>query len=449
MASRAGFRLGRDRIQLAEHRLAPVARREGFDSVDAMLATLWAKPVASLGWAVIEALLNPETWFRRDRTVFDTFARELLPAIGRARPEGLVQRLVRRLFAPVRRPSPWPWPPSTAGANVEIVATDLSQRAVERGRGRRLHRLRDPARPLGPDHAALVRSGGGRLGRQAGSAATRSASPAHNLLDAPADAAQFDIILCRNVLSEMDPAKRGQVVEGLERRLVDDGCPDPGRRRADRRRHRGLPPRRRPQGPVRQGAVRAQPRGLIPVDTGWLGPLWSAQRRRGLSMRWALFLGSLAVALLIGVWALQVPAPRGRDTAAVDFSAARAMTDVRAIAARPHPVGSADHARVQQYLFEPDDRAGAQPDAPGRRHVARGDRSPETLGRRPGGGGQSGGQHCRRPAGPQPRTPGRANHGALRQHLGFARSGRRRRGRGRHSGNGAGHQGARRGWSAP
>lgn len=68
-------------------------------------------------------------------------------------------------------------------------------------------------------------------------------------------------------------------------------------------------------------------------------------------MRWALFLGSLAVALLIGVWALQVPAPRGADTPAVDFSASRAMADVRAIGVRPHPVGSADHARVQQYLF--------------------------------------------------------------------------------------------------
>lgn len=68
-------------------------------------------------------------------------------------------------------------------------------------------------------------------------------------------------------------------------------------------------------------------------------------------MRWALFLGSLAVALLIGVWALQVPAPRGSDTDTTEFSAARAMTDVRAIAAGPHPVGSADHARVQQYLF--------------------------------------------------------------------------------------------------
>ncbi|MBX9617214.1 MAG: M20/M25/M40 family metallo-hydrolase [Caulobacteraceae bacterium] len=68
-------------------------------------------------------------------------------------------------------------------------------------------------------------------------------------------------------------------------------------------------------------------------------------------MRWGLFLGPLAVALLIGVWALQVPAPRGLQTPAVDFSAARAMQDVQVIGVRPHPVGSADHTRVRDALF--------------------------------------------------------------------------------------------------
>jgi hypothetical protein len=69
-------------------------------------------------------------------------------------------------------------------------------------------------------------------------------------------------------------------------------------------------------------------------------------------MRWALFLGSLALALVIGVWALQVPTPRGSDTPAIDFAAGRAMTDVRVIGVRPHPVGSADHARVQAFLVQ-------------------------------------------------------------------------------------------------
>jgi hypothetical protein len=69
-------------------------------------------------------------------------------------------------------------------------------------------------------------------------------------------------------------------------------------------------------------------------------------------MRWTLFLGSLLLALAIGVWALQVPSPRPTTAPAVAFSAERAMVDVRAIGARPHPVGSADHARVREYLFQ-------------------------------------------------------------------------------------------------
>lgn len=64
-----------------------------------------------------------------------------------------------------------------------------------------------------------------------------------------------------------------------------------------------------------------------------------------------LFGGALALALLFGVLALQVPKPRGLDTPPADFSAARAMVDVRTIARAPHPVGSAEHRRVQDHLF--------------------------------------------------------------------------------------------------
>jgi len=67
-------------------------------------------------------------------------------------------------------------------------------------------------------------------------------------------------------------------------------------------------------------------------------------------MRLGLLIGALAVALFTGVAALQTPGPRGLTTAPTAFSAARAMTDVREMARRPHPVGSADHQRVQNYL---------------------------------------------------------------------------------------------------
>ena len=66
-------------------------------SVEALLAALWARPVASLGWAVIESLLNPETWFNRDRAPFQTLTRDLLPALTKARAGRRMSR-VRRFF---------------------------------------------------------------------------------------------------------------------------------------------------------------------------------------------------------------------------------------------------------------------------------------------------------------------------------------------------------------
>jgi hypothetical protein len=67
-------------------------------------------------------------------------------------------------------------------------------------------------------------------------------------------------------------------------------------------------------------------------------------------MRLIALIGSLAVALLLAVLALQSPTPRGVDAPSDTFSTARAMVDIRDIAQRPHPIGSADHARVQALL---------------------------------------------------------------------------------------------------
>lgn len=67
-------------------------------------------------------------------------------------------------------------------------------------------------------------------------------------------------------------------------------------------------------------------------------------------MRLRLLIGSLALALFIGVIALQTPSPRGLTASPNAFSATRAMIDVREMARAPHPVGSAEHRRVQDYL---------------------------------------------------------------------------------------------------
>lgn len=221
MASRAGFRLTRDRIHLAEHRLGPVARREGFDSVDALLASLWDQPVAGLGWAVIEALLNPETWFRRDREAFDTFSRELLPALSQAR--GAPLKLWSAGCSTGQEAYSLAMAGREAGVALDILATDLSRRALEKARGgaysgfeiqrglsaalmlRWFDQTDDHwiARPELRDDVRFDRA---------------------NLLDAAEGETRFDVIFCRHVLCDMEPVRRAQVLDLLERRLVDDGC---------------------------------------------------------------------------------------------------------------------------------------------------------------------------------------------------------------------------------
>jgi hypothetical protein len=70
--------------------------------------------------------------------------------------------------------------------------------------------------------------------------------------------------------------------------------------------------------------------------TRWLGP------------------AAVAVGVVLAVWAWSLdrpPAPLSADAPAVQFSAARARVQLEHIAARPHMAGSAEHARVRDYVL--------------------------------------------------------------------------------------------------
>lgn len=64
---------------------------------------------------------------------------------------------------------------------------------------------------------------------------------------------------------------------------------------------------------------------------------------------WSL-IAALFGAGLLAVCATTPPPPRDLSTPATEFSAVRAMTDVREIARAPHPTGSAENARVRAWL---------------------------------------------------------------------------------------------------
>ena len=222
VAGRAGFHLARERMQLAAHRLGPVARREGFASVDALLETLWSAPSATLVWAVIEALLNPETWFRRDRTPFSIFSDELLPALSRVRPGGRV-RVWSAGCSSGQEAYSLALAGLEAGVEIEVLGSDLSHRGVEKAKAG-LYTAFEIQRGLSA--ASMLRwfdqeEGDWRVKPELRSAVTFTRA---NLMDEPSDEGQFDVIFCRHVLTDMEPARRARLLDALERRLVDDGC---------------------------------------------------------------------------------------------------------------------------------------------------------------------------------------------------------------------------------
>src|ERR1700677_2424325 len=77
--------------------------------------------------------------------------------------------------------------------------------------------------------------------------------------------------------------------------------------------------------------------------------------------RFAL-LGALAFWIAVSLIPLPRPDPIPAAAAPQDFSAARAIDQIRAIAQEPHPPGSAEHQRVRDYLLAELTKLGTAPE---------------------------------------------------------------------------------------
>jgi len=70
---------------LVESRLAPVAKRHGFASLDEMVAKLRSQPLNGIHWDVVEAMTTNETYFFRDIHPFDMLKKNILPELIKKR----------------------------------------------------------------------------------------------------------------------------------------------------------------------------------------------------------------------------------------------------------------------------------------------------------------------------------------------------------------------------
>ncbi|MBC6980917.1 protein-glutamate O-methyltransferase CheR [Caulobacter sp. 17J80-11] len=222
----SGFVLTRETVHLVEGRLAPLARREGYGTVEALLAALRKGADARLKDAAVGAMASTETFFFRDLAVFERLRDHVLPALAQARPGGRV-----RAWSAGCATGQEAWSLAIAGEeaasngaklSLEVTGTDLSRACLEKAEAGLYTQFEVqrglPARLLVRwfnkiDEMWRVSS------RLRGDVRFRRV----NLVEDFTGPQRFDLILCRNVLDGFDAETRATVLRRLASRLAEDG----------------------------------------------------------------------------------------------------------------------------------------------------------------------------------------------------------------------------------
>ena len=221
----AGLDLRPDRAFFAESRLAPVARRQGLASVEALVAAARDGADPAVRRSVVEALASGETSFFRDRAVFDRLADEVLPVLAARRGPGRPLRIWsagcatgQEVYSLALMALSRPDVPL-----VELFASDLSERSLQKARTGLFSHF-EVQRGL-PIRMLLAHFEKTEDMWRASSRLRQGIRWAHvNLAQDLSRLGPFDVVLCRNVLSGFTREAQGATLERLDRVVAPDGC---------------------------------------------------------------------------------------------------------------------------------------------------------------------------------------------------------------------------------
>jgi chemotaxis protein methyltransferase CheR len=223
---RSGAVLTREMSGAIELRLTPLARREGFGSVNELIGAARIRAEGALWGAVADYLAQGDTRFFRDRQLFNKLRSELLPA-------ALARRGHERIRVWSAACATGQEPYSIAmlieelkeqGLNpaAEIVASDFSERLMEKGRSG-LYTQFEVQRGLPIRKLIAHFEKAGDLWRICDRLRASVSFTPHNLLKHPGALGQFDIVLLCHVLGPFDAETRRAVVLHAADALKLDG----------------------------------------------------------------------------------------------------------------------------------------------------------------------------------------------------------------------------------
>lgn len=226
LEARTGQQLTSSRRWRIETALASILRERGIATIDELITRLVMGNEQSLAAHVVEALLNNETYFFRDRNPFDLLAVEALPALAVKRQASRRLRIwsagcstgqeaysLAMIFAadPVR------W----SGWTIDILATDVSSSVIDRARVG-IYTQFEVQRGLGVKEMMRWFGEDDDGWRIADSLRRDIRFQVHNILEPAPSPGQFDIVLCRNVLLYLSLDRRRQAFDRLAAAMAPD-----------------------------------------------------------------------------------------------------------------------------------------------------------------------------------------------------------------------------------
>jgi len=227
LEARTGQQLTLSRRWRIETALSALMRERAIATLDELITILVMGKEPSLSQQVVEALLNNETYFFRDRAMFDLLGQKILPALQEQRADtrrlaiwsvgcSTGQEAYSLAMLIAERPAQWrDW-------TVEILGTDVAPSVVSAAREGHYSQFQIQ-RGLGAMQMVnfFDETPTGWRATEALRATVRFET--HNLLDLPPAPGRFDLILCRNVLLYFDKATRTRAFERLAEALAPGG----------------------------------------------------------------------------------------------------------------------------------------------------------------------------------------------------------------------------------
>jgi len=223
---RAGIVLTPDKMYLLESRLSPLARKEGLPSLDDLVAVVRSRREERLIAQVVDAMTTNETFFFRDKTPFDHLKEAVLPALAPAR-RG--QRI--RIWCAACSTGQEPYsigmlldqnPQLTGGVPVEIIATDISDRCLERAK-QGLFTQFEVQRGLPIQMLMQYFTQQDDQWRVSERLRSMVTFRKQNLLEPTAGLGKFDVVFCRNVLIYFDAPTKTDILDRIAAQLNPGG----------------------------------------------------------------------------------------------------------------------------------------------------------------------------------------------------------------------------------